>query len=107
VANACPVELILHRTTQSYDLQVGGESWEGLRVNSLDDFVPLLEAIMAGHVVTRAFHAALSHALLRIETTIDAPNGPALCLDRTTPVGRRLPRADALIRDRHWLPYRR
>ncbi len=105
--NACPVEVILHRTTQKYDLQVGSESWEALRVSTLDDFVPLLGAIVSGCVVTRSFHSVSSHTLLRVETTIDAPGGPALCLDRKTTFGERLPAADAVIRDRHWLPYRR
>jgi hypothetical protein len=107
VANACLIELILHRATQSYDLQIGSESWEGLRITALDAFQPILEAIVAGFVVTRSFHAVSSHALLRVETTIESSRGAAVCLDRTTVMGQRLCGPEMIIRDRHWLPYRR
>jgi hypothetical protein len=105
--NACPVELMLHRPTQTYDLQIGPETWEGQPVGDLEQFIPLLEAIVAGRVVVRNYVAAQSGVTLRVATIVMPTDAAPVTYDRVTPFGVRLTGAEALVREQHWVPYRR
>jgi hypothetical protein len=105
-ANACAVELMLHRPSQSYDLQIADDMWEGLPIPDLNTFVPLLDAIVAGRVVVRRHRAAGSGILLKVETLVSPVTGP-VTFSRLTDLGRSLPDGNALAQDQHAVPYRR
>jgi hypothetical protein len=103
---ACPVDVEL-REERRYDLAVGEEVYEDLPLDSLDDVLPLLEAVTAGRVFTRRLLSPATGALLGIESHILAEGRPPW-------IGRRLLDGvaagdldDAIIEDRHYVPYRR
>lgn len=106
-ANACAVELMLHRPTQTYDLQIAEDMWEGLAVDALEPFVPMLDAIVAGQVVVRRHRAAGSGVLLKVETLIMPDAAVPMTFTRITDLGQALPGGDAIAQDQHAVPYRR
>jgi hypothetical protein len=105
--NACAVEVMLHRPTQTYDLQIAEDMWEGLPAPDLEMFVPLLDAIVSGHVVLRRHRAAGSGMLLKIETLVMSDTRAPLTFTRITDLGQALPMGDAIAQDQHAVPYRR
>jgi hypothetical protein len=106
-ANACPVELILHRDTQNFDLQLGLEAYERRAIGAFDLFEPLLDAVVAGHVVTRHTLSAAGGIPLLVETIIQPDDQIAWIAERQTSAGSKMTAADTVTRDRHWVPYRR
>jgi hypothetical protein len=106
-ANACPVELILHRDTQNFDIQLGSEVYEGIPIDGFDLFEPLLDAVVAGTVVTRLTTTAAGAVALKVETIVQPENRLAWIAERLTPIGQRMVAPVTLTRDRHWVPYRR
>jgi hypothetical protein len=105
-AKACPVELILHRQTQTFDLQVGRETWEGEAIADLGIFETLLQAIVDGQVVSRRLRSAATDAPLGTYLTIGT--GPsALRFMTVTETGKRIGLDNALVRNEHWVAYRR
>lgn len=105
---ACAIELILHRN-QTYDIMIGGESYEGLAVASLDDFEPLLAAIVDGRVRTRYDHRGATNALAGVMTEVMIDGGKVWQQARV--VGSVATRAQTdpsvISRERHYAPYRR
>ncbi len=106
-ANACSVELILHETTQTFDLQLGPEAYEGRAVTSFDLFEALLDAVIAGHVVTRHTGSASSAAPLSVETIVQPTDRIAWIAERWLGPRSIAMTSDTVTRDRHWVPYRR
>ena len=71
-ANACPFEVILYRA-QTFDMTVGPETYEARKIDSLDVFVPILEALSHGRIITRRWSSAVSGAPVRVETLVTLP----------------------------------
>ncbi len=66
---ACPFELIL-RADRFYDIAVAGEEYGARPIDSLDLFVPLVEAIATGSVFQRRWTSAATGAPRAIETIV-------------------------------------
>jgi hypothetical protein len=99
---ACPVELVLHRT-QTFDIMIATESYDGQPARPLDALEPLLSAIVSGRVVQRTYRAAASARHLGRVTQV-APAGSPLVLFGAAEVPDGL---DATIAEKHFAPYRR
>lgn len=106
VAAACPFELML-RTDQQFDLSIAGEVFEDQPVSSLDLFLPLVEAITAGHLIQRATASTATAAPLSIETRVTLADGTVWSKLRTLPGGRLIDVGETVVCDRHFVPYRR
>ena len=103
VPEACPFELML-RVDQRFDLTVGPETYEDQVIASLDIFVPLLKAIVAGRVVTRQHTTTATGTLTKIETIISLNDSAPWVGVR--PLIARPPEA-GVHRDQHYVPYAR
>lgn len=103
---ACPLELILHRA-QRYDALIGEETYEGLPVERLDIFAPLVEAVADGRVVTRTWATPATGALHSVETIVQLERGTLTGERMIDPVASLVGREACVARDRHWVPYRR
>jgi hypothetical protein len=102
-STACPVVLVLGRSTQTFSVTLGAETYEDLPVDDFDLFLPLLETVAAGDVVERTFTGAATARPVAIEMRVGNAGHPLFA--RT----RRLATTDGavLYTDRHFLPYRR
>ena len=69
-ANACPVELILHRDSQTYDIQLGHEAYEAKAIEAFRLFEPLLDAVVGGQVVTTEAISPGGGQLLAVVTRV-------------------------------------
>lgn len=107
VANACPVELILYRDSQTYDAQIGSEIYEGRSIETFEALEALLDAVVAGRVVTETTESAAGAVPLAVRTVVLADDMPAWVGVRGTTAAVRIPMADGITHSRHWLPYRR
>lgn len=111
-STACPVELLL-RDDQKFDLRIGSETYEDRPIESLDAFLPLLQAIADGRVVTRRTLSALTGLLRETETFVYVAPSNTFHGRLGSPDGRSLPpplpgEANGLeIRELHYVPYRR
>lgn len=105
-ATACPVEVILHRQNQAYDIQFGaGDSYEGVRTGGdLTPLVSLLDAVVEGRLVTRAFCRAATAQPIASGVIVAPAVGLPISFGETDE--RRLG-DDVIRRERHWAPYRR
>lgn len=106
VPAACPFELML-RADQHFDLSIAGEIFEDQPVASLDLFVPLVEAIAAGRIIQRETESVATAAPLTIETRVALADGSVWSKLRQLPGGGAIDTRDTMIRDRHFIPYRR
>jgi hypothetical protein len=108
-ANACPVELILHRDTQSFDVQFGPEVYEGQPIEAFEAFEPLLDAAVAGHVITRNVSSGHGGLALMVQTVVQPDDRIAWIAERrmVAEAQSAVAMAAAVARDRHWVPYRR
>lgn len=107
VSAACPFELLL-RGDQHYDILIAGEAFEDLPIESLDMFVPLVEAIAAGRVVQRIGSSAATGTDYWIETVVGLDAGEPWRQRRALaalPAG--AASDDLIVTERHFLPYRR
>lgn len=104
-ANACPVDLILHRDSQRYDIQIGPETYEALVIETFELFEPLLAAVVAGRVTTCRVESAVSGALLAVETRVELGEGEMWRGWRDTGMGRGA--SDGVVRARAWVGYGR
>lgn len=107
VPGACPFELML-RSNQSFSLVLDREVYEDLPADSLNLFLPLLDAIAEGRVIQRHFVSAATGEVRRVTSIVD------LSGDNVWQAGREAgpsveQTADIPLecRDRHFLPYRR
>jgi hypothetical protein len=104
---ACPVEVIVHRATQTLDLQVGPESFEALPAGDLADLTGLLQAVVDGGVTHRRLETAAGGVPVHVETEIAARGGLHWHRRRTLPGRGRFADQPLVARATHWLPYRR
>jgi hypothetical protein len=105
-SGACSVELILHRN-QTFDIQVGSETYEAQPIDNLDLFEPLLSAIVAGNVITRTMTTSASGAAVAVQTLIGDMGGLVWQAQRKSLAARMSASLAAVVRDRHYLPYLR
>lgn len=104
VEGACAFELMLH-PSQRYDLAVAGETYEDRPVESLDLFLPLVEALVEGRVVQRRKTSLATGVTHDVETIVSLAPGKEWRDHRhraDTPAD-----TDVVFDDRHFLPYRR
>lgn len=73
--NACPVELVLYRAQQVFDLAVGPETYEERSIESLALFPRLLEAIGDGRVVTSVWVSSATGITRSVETVVTLDDG--------------------------------
>jgi hypothetical protein len=107
LANACPLELILH-FDQRYDVAVGGESYESLPIESFDIFMPFVEAVADGRVVQRRWVSRLTGLERSVETLVTLSGGGIWRETRGTSTP--LPPLDddgTELKEKSFLPYRR
>lgn len=105
---ACPLELSL-RTDQRFDFVVGPETYEDEPIESLDAFLPMLQAIAAGRVLTRRRTTAATGLPVDVSTVLMAADdaAPFWQRSRSTLVARPLRMGDVLVDDEHYAPYAR
>lgn len=100
-ARACPCEIALDSATQGCDLSIGGETFEGFALPSLDIVLPLLKAVAEGQVVTRHYSSAATGLPVSTSTVITLENGTRLEAGNAQT-------ADGLeCRPVHFVPYRK
>jgi hypothetical protein len=107
LANACPLEIILH-FDQRYDLAVGGETYESLPIESFDIFMPFVEAVADGRVVQRRWVSRLTGLERSVETLVTLAGGGIWRETRGTSTP--LPPLDddgTELKEKSFLPYRR
>lgn len=104
---ACPLELVLDPESQTFDIQIGPDTWEGSPIDDVATLTDLVTAVVDGRVVSRKVCTHATGSALATETLVTLLNGDTWRRRRTTPLGERLDVADATTIDRHWAPYRR
>lgn len=102
---ACPVELLL-RHDQLYDIAVASEVYEDQPADDLELFLPLLEAIAEGRVVTRTEQSRVTGAVYAVETRIATAAGKSWVRRRALPAARLADPEQTIFTDRHYTPYR-
>jgi hypothetical protein len=102
IERGCPVELVIY-PRQCFDIAIGAEVYEDLPTAAVDDFVPLLAAVVDGRVLTRIEESATTGRVRAIETVVRIADG------RTWRQSRRIANdlGEPIVRAHHWLPYRR
>lgn len=101
--NACPLELVL-REDQHFDITVGDETYEDLRIESLDLFLPLLKAVSSGQVVTRTWRSAVTDLKQEVETVVTLADGRVW--QGRADGAMQQPNGDGdVCCDRHYVPY--
>jgi hypothetical protein len=103
-ANACPCELILWRD-QRFDIAIGEESYEDLAVPDLAIFLPLLQAVAAGNVITRRWISSATGLEHKVETIVRLPDGTSWRAERTNPLAPQIDEIALECQDRHYVPY--
>jgi hypothetical protein len=103
---ACPVELLI-RLDQRFDLTVAGEGYEDRPIQSFDLFLPLVQAIADGQVVTRHSVSRLTGLVHATSTVVRLDGGGVFEAGHPSPDAPALPGAPLEWRDVHYLPYRR
>jgi hypothetical protein len=87
---------------------VADEVYEGRTVTSLDFFLPLVEAIVAGRVIQRRWVSSFTGAVRAVETIIDLGDGKELRDGHGNEALATVGSLDSIERhDHHFLPYRR
>ena len=102
MSGACPVELVIS-PAQRYDIAIGGEVWEDEPVAPNQEFLALLDAIVAGRVVRRSEIAASTARPVAVETRVVI--SPDKVWQRRRAIVGGID--DTIWRDHHYLPYRR
>ncbi len=105
-AHACPVEILL-REDRRFDLALAGEIYEDCELGSLDDLLPLIEAVVEGRVIRRVTRSAATGLLREVSTIVAMADGTVIELGRNGVVTDAEHDASGEVRDRHFLPYRR
>lgn len=104
--NACPVELLL-RLDQRFDLTVASEQYEDRPIPSLDLFLPLVQAIADGRVVTRRVVSRMTGLVHATLTVVTLSDGGLFEDGHPNPDAPVLREASLEWRDTRYLPYRR
>jgi hypothetical protein len=104
VGNACPCELILRRN-QRFDLAIGEENYQDLPIGSLAVFLPLLQAVVAGNVITRHWVSSTTGLEYNVETIINLPDGTSWRGERRNPSAPEPVELNVECNARHYVPY--
>ena len=106
-AGACPFELQF-RADQCYDVAIGGELYEDLKIGNFALYLNLVEAVAHGNVTRILTTSALTGALQSLETRVALPDGTIWSGARShVENSRRCPPDSELNEVRRFLPYRR
>jgi hypothetical protein len=103
-STACALEFMLHRPSQSYDVQfANSDMWEDIPVvGAPQALMPVLQAVTDGQILTRELISSATGKHRDRGVIVTPPSSPP----RT--YGLSGYRDDAsLVKDRHWAPYRR
>lgn len=103
---ACPVELVLRRD-QLYDISIATETHEDQPIESMDAFLPLLEAISDGRILIRTRASQATGLVRAVETIVTLANGDRWQRVRLSRAGQRHGTAETVAQDRHFASYRR
>lgn len=74
VANACGFELIL-RDDQKFDLMIAGEVYEDRKIEVVEAFLPLVDAIASGNVEQHRWISAATSTERAVETLVHFSDG--------------------------------
>jgi hypothetical protein len=103
---ACPFELILYRNRR-FDLTIGPETYKNRVFDDLGLFRRLIEAIVAGQVVTRTWVSVATGSVPELETRVRLVDDVDWKITRKTALADVIP-ADAVEwHDHYYVPYRR
>lgn len=103
---ACPFTLKL-ASDHTWGLAINGVTYDGQQIETLDIFVPLVEAISEGRVVHRRWLSANTGAETKVETIIDLGNGRIWSGEHHRPGPSGSSPLEVVRRDHHFLAYRR
>lgn len=103
---ACPIEIVL-RPDQHYDLTIAGVTYQNRPIASFDMFLPLVEAVAEGNVLTRRAYSSVTGLAQGVSTVVTLADGRVLEEVRSSEVGIAGPEGPTEMRDTHYLPYRR
>lgn len=103
-SGACPFEILL-LSDQRYAVQLDGIAFEDLKVEALDDFVPLVDGISAGRVLCSRWTSASTARPLAVRMTVDLGRGRAW--SGMTGPAETLAAEGVIEEKRFYLPYRR
>jgi hypothetical protein len=104
VRTACPCELILRRD-QQFDVAIGPETYEDLPIGSLGLFLPLLQAVVAGNVVTRRWVSSTTGLEYSVETVVNLPDGTTWRGERRNPLAPEPFELNLECHARYYVPY--
>jgi hypothetical protein len=104
IRNACPCELVLRRD-QKFDIRIGEEAYEGLPIASPSLFLPLLQAVVAGNVVTRHWVSSTTGLAYSVETLVNLPDGTSWRGERRNPSAPEPSELNLECENHHYLPY--
>lgn len=106
-STACPVEILLYRVAQAYDVQFGGsQTWEGQPAGADPaELERLLQAVVDGRIVTRQWRSAATGTSLGHAVIVSPEHRASVRFSAGTRNGQEP--AEAVCIDRHWAPYRR
>lgn len=103
LATACALELVI-RADQLYDITIGGETYTGREIESLERFVPLAEAIADGRVIQRRWVTPSTGAEHSLATIITLADGSLWQGERSNAAIARLIDRDACLTVTHTFP---
>lgn len=104
---ACPIELVLDPEKQSFDVQIGADTWEGSPIDDLATLRHLVAAVVAGRVISRSTMSPSTGSTFAVETLLDLGGGVTWTRRRTLPLGKNHAAETSTTIDRHWAAYRR
>ena len=106
-AGACPVVIML-RSDQQFDIALGAEFYEDCRLDRLELFEPLIQAVTSGNVIQRHYISTATGTEQAVETIVTLPDGSHWHKGHVlTRMANALSGGRALLEDRRFLPYRR
>jgi hypothetical protein len=106
-AGACSLEVVVTPSAQTFDLQIGPDTFEHLPLTRIDDIEDIVRAVAEGRASRRTGLSAAGGLLLWAETVLRRGADLWWRQRRVTPAGAGLQRANVVEREQVWLPYRR
>jgi len=102
----CPIELMLTRA-QTCDVEIGPEGLSNQPVTDFSLYLPLLQAVVDGHVVHRRWSALATRCVLTREIVVHLADGREWSVRRVVSAGTAATEQTATASDHVYLPYRR
>jgi hypothetical protein len=106
VETACPFEIII-RPDQQFDMMIGGQTYENLKLDACPDLPQIVRAIGEGRVLMRRWSSAATDLAYNVETVIDLPGGAKWRVERPDPDAPQIEDAELVSSPRSFVPYRR